>query len=83
MKNRLLPALLLLTVSTVHAQSWLPVGSPGFSAGLANYTSLAIDKSGTPYVVYEDYGNNYSANIDIENINYQAVFKYKNYVEKD
>lgn len=37
----------------------------------------------TEKLIPEDYGNNYNANIDIENINYQAVFKYKNYVEKD
>ncbi len=33
---------------------WVVVGSPGFSAGIARFTSLAIDPSGAPYVVYRD-----------------------------
>ena len=36
---------------------WENVGSAGFSAGSVEYTSVAIDGSGTPYVVYQD-GNN-------------------------
>jgi len=37
--------------------NWVNVGSPGFSAGQADYISLAIDGSGTPYVAYSDYAN--------------------------
>jgi hypothetical protein len=38
--------------------SWQVVGSAGFSAGAAYYTSLAIDpSSGIPYVAYEDGAN--------------------------
>ena len=42
---------------------WLTVGSAGFSAGAASYTSLAIDGSGTPYVAYEDSGNYYKTTV--------------------
>ncbi|MDD3284707.1 MAG: GLUG motif-containing protein, partial [Patescibacteria group bacterium] len=37
-------------------QAWQNVGEPGFSAGGAYYTSIAIDATGTPYVVYRDGG---------------------------
>ncbi len=36
--------------------SWVNVGNAGFSQGVANYTSLAID-NGTPYVAYMDNAN--------------------------
>ena len=42
---------------------WEAVGLPGFSAGVANYTSLALDASGTPYVAYQDYGNSNKASV--------------------
>jgi len=42
--------------NTSHAQSWNPVGTTGFSADAANWTSIAIDVSGTPYVAYMDDG---------------------------
>jgi len=35
---------------------WETVGTAGFSAGTASYTSLAI-YNGTPYVAYQDYEN--------------------------
>jgi len=34
--------------------AWQNTGSVGFSAGISEYTSIAIDGSGTPYVVYQD-----------------------------
>ncbi len=40
---------------------WQQVGSVGFSAGSADYTSLAIDSSGTPYVAYQDRVNGKAA----------------------
>gem|GEM_PF-3345403 len=43
--------------------SWEAVGSAGFSAGAADYTSIAFDSSNTPYVVYQDAGNNYKATV--------------------
>jgi len=33
---------------------WVQVGTPGFSAGQADFTSLAFNSSGTPYVAYQD-----------------------------
>ena len=42
---------------------WQQVGSAGFSAGTATYTSLALNSGGTPYIAYEDYGNNQKASV--------------------
>jgi len=39
--------------STANAD-WTQIGSAGFSAGTANFISLALDSSGTPYVAYQD-----------------------------
>ncbi len=41
----------------------MPVGTPGFSAGGVSHTSIAIDASGTPYVVYEDWANSAKATV--------------------
>lgn len=38
----------------VKNAEWQNVGIPDFSAGDAAYTSIAVDSSGTPYVVYSD-----------------------------
>jgi hypothetical protein len=40
-----------------NGTSWVPVGSVGFSAGIANYTSIAFDAGGMLYVVYQDNAN--------------------------
>ena len=50
-------------VAQAAAKQWADVGSAGFSAGTATNTSIAIDRSGTPYVVYQDYGNSYNATV--------------------
>ena len=42
---------------------WQPVGSLGFSAGNALFTSLALDKNNTPYVVYMYTVNAYKATV--------------------
>jgi hypothetical protein len=42
---------------TTIANTWVNVGSPGFSAGTASNQSLAIDSNGIPYVAYEDREN--------------------------
>ena len=62
MKSLLFPALFFFSLST-HAQSWFPVGSPGFSDSTATYTCLAIGTDGTPYVVYQDAGHNNKATV--------------------
>ena len=51
------------TPTYTHAQSWHTVGSTGFSANYADYTSVALDGSGTPYVVYSDHGNGDKATV--------------------
>ena len=44
--------------------SWVNVGSSsGFSAGIAYWPSIAIDRVGTPYVSYVDYGNSQKATV--------------------
>jgi hypothetical protein len=50
-------------VFTAIPASWQAVGSAGFSAGRADYVSLAIDGSGMPYVAYRDGGNGYKATV--------------------
>jgi hypothetical protein len=45
------------------ATTWQTVGSAGFSAGLATFTSLALDASGTPYVAYKDGTNSSKASV--------------------
>ena len=56
--------LMLAGSQQLRAQgSWDTVGTVGFSAGMADYTSLALDASGTPYVVYADAGNSNKATV--------------------
>ncbi|MCK9480320.1 MAG: T9SS type A sorting domain-containing protein [Bacteroidia bacterium] len=47
---------------TVNAQ-WQTVGTAGFSAGDANYTSLAFSNSNEPYVAYADGANSGKATV--------------------
>jgi|GEM_PF-3465161 len=61
----LLPALAFsaLGVNPVRAAGgWVTVGLAGFSAGVAWYTSLAMD-DGTPYVAYQDFANSDKATV--------------------
>ncbi|WP_025681551.1 cadherin-like beta sandwich domain-containing protein [Paenibacillus massiliensis] len=37
--------------------TWTALGGAGISAGQVEYTSMAIDPQGTPYVAYKDYQN--------------------------
>jgi hypothetical protein len=59
----LLNASLLITPTGASAQSWVNEGSAGFSAGQTDFTSIAIDGSGTPYVVYKDNANSQKATV--------------------
>jgi hypothetical protein len=45
------------------AGAWQQVGTAGFSAGRAYYTSLAFDSSNTPYVAYQDRTNSSKASV--------------------
>ncbi len=63
-------SLLLLTLffiaiscKTIHAQTWTTIGSAGFSIGQEQSNSIAIDKNGTPYVVYQDITNGMKATV--------------------
>ena len=49
--------------SDTGAQTWKPVGSPGFSEGAAGQTTIAIDKYGTPYVAFQDATVNFGATV--------------------
>jgi hypothetical protein len=42
---------------------WVYVGSPEFSSGAAWFTSIAINSTGTPYVIYQDNGLAYKATV--------------------
>ena len=42
---------------------WSNVGAPGFSAGSAVYTSIAIAGDGTPILAYNDGANNFKATV--------------------
>jgi hypothetical protein len=56
------------TVMKYNGSDWVPVGTPGFSAGKASFTSLAVDSSGSVYVAYQD---------DV-NGNHATVMKFNN-----
>src|SRR5664279_5100733 len=60
----------LLTIITIvtfispsRAQIWDSVGHTGFTGGATGWTSIAIDGSGIPYVVYADFGNGQKATV--------------------
>ncbi|KAA9331108.1 IPT/TIG domain-containing protein [Adhaeribacter soli] len=46
-----------------NGTTWVDIGTPGFSAGVVYYTSLALGGSGTPYVAYQDGGNGNKATV--------------------
>ena len=55
--------ILFLIIPHAHAQTWNAVGSAGFSAGRAGYTSIALDATSSPYVAYLDGGNDNKATV--------------------
>ena len=50
-------------VTSITRPLWSAVGSAGFSADTADYTSLAFAPDGTPYVAYQDGGDNFKATV--------------------
>lgn len=53
---------------------WYPLGTAGFSTGVVQYTSLAIDNNGTKYVAYTDGANNDKATVmKYDGINWMTV----------
>lgn len=48
-----------VSVKKFTTGQWTTVGQRQFSAGRAEAPSMAIDKNGTPYVVYQDWTANY------------------------
>ncbi len=58
----LLVVIIIFTGLNIQAQ-WQDVGSPGFSAGPVEATSLAFDGSGMPYIAYVDGGNSNEATV--------------------
>ena len=51
------------TVQMFASGSWTVVGTAGFTAGDAKYTSLALNSTGTPFVAYQDGGNGEKATV--------------------
>lgn len=47
-----------VTVECYRKGRWSVLGKRGFSAGEAQYVSLAAARDGTPYVAYQDFGPN-------------------------
>ncbi len=45
------------------SEAWHDVADPGISAGQADYTNLAFNSGGTPYLAYMDVGNGYKATV--------------------
>lgn len=57
MKKVVLSAVFTAIIAVAANAQWQIVGTPGFSAGDASYTSLAIDSNNVPYVAYQDWEN--------------------------
>jgi hypothetical protein len=62
LKNFALFLFCLLLTTTANAQ-WDSVGNQGFSSGVVNYTSIAVNSSGTPYVAFIDGNVSYKATV--------------------
>lgn len=56
------------TVKKFDGTNWVNVGLPRFSSGWARYPSLAIDKNGTPWVLYLD-GNTVGEKATVKKFN--------------
>ena len=56
-------AVCIMMCFPARAQSWVSVGNAGLSDSVVSFLKLAIDKSGTPYVVYQDVANSLKATV--------------------
>jgi len=64
MKKFILTLNVMVFVSVATwAQSWNYVGSQGFSGGLAEHVSIAVDSSGTPYMTYSSHLDGFAATV--------------------
>jgi hypothetical protein len=54
---------LIPTISFAQCNGWVAVGPPGLSSSYAYYESMVFDKSGTPYLAFEDGGNSYKCSV--------------------
>jgi len=51
------------TVKKYDGNNWVDVGTAGFSAGSASFTSITLDENGIPFVAYVDYANGQKATV--------------------
>ena len=51
------------TVMKFTDTGWVALGGVGFSSGPAKYTSLSIDRNGTPYLAYQETSNGKKATV--------------------
>lgn len=47
----------------IYAQTWNLVGNKGFSGGLAQHISIAVDSLGTPYIAFSAHLNSFAATV--------------------
>jgi hypothetical protein len=64
---------LLLLTNSSFAQTWLPVGTPGFSNMGASYTYTVVAPNGVPYVIYRDDINSKAAVKKFDGTNWITV----------
>lgn len=64
----------IVTAEKFENGSWVTVGSGDFSAGHADFISIAIDGNDMPYVAYRDYANSSKATVQkFDGANWSAV----------
>ena len=64
MKKLILTIVFFVYISAIlNAQNWSYLGNRGFSGGLAQYISIAVDSLGTPYVAFSAHLNSFAATV--------------------